>query len=439
MTPLVENENISYVSAPDVPQPKGIKTFWALSRWKPFVGSATTLKKYSKIYGGQHIAFHELSKKWKTQILGMKLGGTYLVCVEGIDNIKKILTSEEINQRPLNFFTKLRTLGTYKGITCAEGPLWLEQRAFAVRHLGKIGIGKRAMDLKVRAEIDSFMKAIENEEEVQISKLLPFFIINILWSLVASNKIENHTFEQNQLLNIMRERTRAFDLGGGILAQYPWIRYITPERSGYNLIKKLNKELKEFLLTTISEHHDNWSEDNADDFIYAFISEMKQQGGKETSFTDEQLLLVCLDLFVGGFTTTSNTLNFIFLLMMHHQDVQAKAQEILDSTFSKDQQIDFEDRDKVPYIEAVIKESQRYCPIAPILGPRRNTKEICFNGYRIPVNTTVFFNLYPTLMSKEVWGDPERFRPERFLDAHGRLISYSEFIPFGFGSINWKR
>ncbi|KAF5297439.1 hypothetical protein FQR65_LT01370 [Abscondita terminalis] len=395
--------------------------------WKPFVGSAGALKKYSKKYGGQHIAFHELSKKWKTQILGMKLGGAYLVCVEGIENIKQILTHEEINQRPMNFFVKLRTLGTYKGITCAKWPLWVEQRTFVIRYLSN-GIRNKAIDFKVRAEVDSLMVVIDETKEAQISKLLPFSIINILWSLVASNQMES------RLLTIMHERTKAFDLSGGILAQYPWMRYIIPERSGYNLIKKFNREIKKNLLTTIDDHHENWSEGNTDDFIYEFISEMKKQNKEETIFTDEQLLLVCLDLFVGGFTTTSDTLSYIFLLMLRHQDVQKKAQDVLDATFSKDQPIDYQDHDKVPYIDAVIKEAQRYCPVAPILGPRGNTKTVYFNGYKIPPNSTIFFNLYPTLMSKEIWGDPETFRPERFLDAHkGQLISYPEFIPFGFG------
>ncbi|KAF5297438.1 hypothetical protein FQR65_LT01369 [Abscondita terminalis] len=402
--------------------------------WIPFVGSTKFLKEYSKKYGAQHVGMHELSKKWNTEILGMKLGNDYVVCVEGYENIKQILTSEDFNQRPINFFTKLRTFGTFKGITCAEGPLWVEQRSFTVRHLRNIGMGKSLMDYRIHFEIDNLIDVIDKKKEVQISKLLPFSIINILWSLIASNRIENQTFEDNQLLNIMHRRSKAFDISGGVLAQFPWIRHILPEKSGYNLIKTLNKELKEFLLETINDHHDSWSEDNNNDFIYAFISEMKKQKRNETTFTDEQLLLVCLDLFVGGFTTTSSTLDFIFLFMMLHQDVQKKVQDILDTTFSKNQSIDYQDRHKVPYVEAVIKEAQRYRFINPIIGPRRNTRKTILGGYTIPKNSTVLINLYPTFMSEEIWGDPERFRPERFLDeSNGELISCPEFIPFGIG------
>ncbi|KAF5300934.1 hypothetical protein FQR65_LT19305 [Abscondita terminalis] len=334
--------------------------------------------------------------------------------------------------RPPNSERGARCMGP--GITCAEGPLWIEQRKFAMRHLRNICMNNCVTNSKIHFEIDSLINIIDKEKKVEPSKLLPFSVLNVLWSLVASNKIGNHT-EQIQLLNIMCERTRAFDISGGILGQYPWFRHIAPDKSGYNLIKKLNNALKNFLLQTINNHHSDWSEGDNNDFIYSFISEIKKHNGKDTTFTDEQLLLVCLDLFVGGFTTTSGTLDFIFLLMIHHQDVQKKIQKVLDATFCKDQPIEYDDRYKVPYVEAVIRETQRFRPVGPILGPRRNIDNINLNGYVIPKNSTILFNLRSTLMSKEIWGDPERFRPERFLDEQGKLISYPEFIPFGLGLI----
>lgn len=401
--------------------------------WKPFLGSLQILKDYSKKYGSQHVALHELSKKWNSEILGLKLGHEYVICVEGRDYIKEVLTSELYDQRPTNFFVKLRTLGTFKGITCSEGPLWVEQRSFAVRHLRNIGVGKSLMDLKIHEEVENMLRAIETQKEVQISKLLPFAIINILWSLLASNRIESDQFEQNQLLNIIGKRSKAFDTSGGLLSHFPWIRHILPEKSGYALIKNLNKELKEFLLEMINNHHSNWTKDKNDDFVYTFITEMKKQNGKTTTFTDEQLLLVCLDFFIGGFTTTSNTLDYFFLLMMLHQDIQKKVQENLDASFSRGQRIEYQDRHKVPYIEAVIKESQRFRNISPMIGPRRNTRETTIGGYTIPKDTTILINLHPSFTSTEIWGDPETFRPERFLDSNGELIFYPDFIPFGLG------
>ncbi|KAB0792147.1 hypothetical protein PPYR_14106 [Photinus pyralis] len=398
-------------------------------KWLPMVGSLPFLKRLSIKLGSQHRALTEMSKQFKTNVLGLKLGGEIMISVEDYETIREVLTCEQYDQRPNNFFIRLRTLGTCKGITCAEGKLWTEQRSFVVRHLRNIGLGKKIMDLKIQDEIANLFKIIDERVEVQIAKLLPFAIINILWSMVAGKRIAS----ENQLLDIINKRTKAFDMSGGVLAQQPWLRYIIPERSGYNLIKKLNKELKAFLMETINEHHETWTEDNQEDFIYSFITEMKKMNDPQSSFTDEQLLIVCLDLFVGGFTTTSSTLDFFFLMMVLYPDVQAKIQANLDETFDDNYQIEFTDRHRLPYIDAVIKEVQRYRTILPVIGPRRSTKEMNLSGYTIPKDTTILINLAPTYMSKEIWGDPENFRPERFLDESGELVSHPQFLPFGLG------
>jgi methyl farnesoate epoxidase/farnesoate epoxidase len=39
------------------------------------------------------------------------------------------------------------------------------------------------------------------------------------------------------------------------------------------------------------------------------------------------------------------------------------------------------------------------------------------------------------LQDTEMWNDPENFRPERHLDADGKLFRNEAFIPFGIGII----
>lgn len=41
-------------------------------------------------------------------------------------------------------------------------------------------------------------------------------------------------------------------------------------------------------------------------------------------FTEEQLIMVCLDFFIAGSQTTSNTLSFALLNMVLHQEVQER-------------------------------------------------------------------------------------------------------------------
>ncbi|KAJ0810115.1 putative cytochrome P450 [Helianthus annuus] len=93
-----------------------------------------------------------------------------------------------------------------------------------------------------------------------------------------------------------------------------------------------------------------------------------------------------------------------------------------------------DDLDKMPYLKAVLKESLRLHPPAPILGPRAPTKDVKLHGYDIPSGTRVMMNIWAVSRDPSIWEEPEKFRPERFLNT---TIDYKgfdfEFVPFGAG------
>lgn len=61
-------------------------------------------------------------------------------------------------------------------------------------------------------------------------------------------------------------------------------------------------------------------------------------------FLDEQLVMVCLDLFIAGAETTSNTIDFAILMMLLHPDIQLKAQEHLDVYIDGKNEVCYADR-----------------------------------------------------------------------------------------------
>jgi cytochrome P450 len=66
--------------------------------------------------------------------------------------------------------------------------------------------------------------------------------------------------------------------------------------------------------------------------------------------------------------------------------------------------------------------------------PHRAMIDTKLGGYDIPKDTAVYASLYALHMSEEVWGDPENFRPERFLDSKGQLCLINDkSLPFGAG------
>lgn len=63
-------------------------------------------------------------------------------------------------------------------------------------------------------------------------------------------------------------------------------------------------------------------------------------------FLDDHLIMICLDLFIGGSVTTSTTLNFAFLYMVFHPEIQKRVQEEIDHKFKKDQIITYNDKNR---------------------------------------------------------------------------------------------
>lgn len=51
-------------------------------------------------------------------------------------------------------------------------------------------------------------------------------------------------------------------------------------------------------------------------------------------------------------------------------------------------------------------------------------------------NTLVYTSIYGVHFDKKIWGDPEVFRPERFINSEGKLVKKDYSIPFGAGKLN---
>ena len=55
-----------------------------------------------------------------------------------------------------------------------------------------------------------------------------------------------------------------------------------------------------------------------------------------------------------------------FLAMAMHPDVQRKAQAEIDAVVGQDRLPDFSDRAKLPYVNAIVKETLRWHSISPL-------------------------------------------------------------------------
>ncbi|KAF7271345.1 hypothetical protein GWI33_015772 [Rhynchophorus ferrugineus] len=401
--------------------------------WLPFLGSLFQLRSLSKKAGGQHVALMQLTKKYASDVIGLKLGSEYVIAVCSYASVRKILTSEEYEGRPDNFFFRLRSMGTRKGITGTDGELWKEQRAFLVSHLKQLGFGKDNVEQMVKDEIRDIITRMEhNLNNVNIAEVLAPSVLNILWYLTSGKNLRGNQRVTN-LLELLHRRSKAFDMSGGMLNLYPWLRFLAPDKTGFSLLQKINSGISDFISEAIEEHKKSLIDEDNSDVIYAYLNQMNKGPNGKKYFTDDQLVMVCLDIFLAGSTTTTNTINFALFAMTQYPDIQEKVYKCIENQFEPQCEISYSDKQRVPYIEAVLLECQRFFPVVPVIGPRRVLKTCQLDNYQIPKDSTILINIYAVHHDQEYWQDPEEFRPERFLDNQNKLIGHERVLTFGLG------
>lgn len=133
-------------------------------------------------------------------------------------------------------------------------------------------------------------------------------------------------------------------------------------------------------------------------------------------------------LLVGGHETTSNTLAWALCHILPRPDVLAAIEAERARVFG-DGPIDPTRTAELPYLDAAIKESMRLSPIAPSVT-RILTRPLTLGALTVPASAMVWPCIYLAHHREDLWPDPERYRPERFLDG---APSQSHFFPFGGG------
>ena len=140
------------------------------------------------------------------------------------------------------------------------------------------------------------------------------------------------------------------------------------------------------------------------------------------------------DLFVAGTDTTSSTLEWAMAELLHNPEKLLKARVELLQTIGKDKQVKESDITRLPFLQAVVKETFRLHPVVPFLIPHRVEEDTDIDGLTVPKNAQVLVNAWAIGRDPNIWENPNSFVPERFLELDMDVKGQNfELIPFGAG------
>lgn len=290
-----------------------------------------------------------------------------IVIVSGIDAIKKISMHPDFNGRPDGFFFRIRSFNKRLGIVFTDGKLWEDQRKFSFKTLKALGLGRLSMIEHIEREIKELVKSLQRSEknvvEIQSenSNVFDVSVVNVMWTILRGERFDLNDKKLQRLMEMVHRSFKVIDMSGGVLGQMPWIRFIAPYRSGYQTLIDTMTPLWKFLEETIDGISSIYDlRDEPRNFIEFYCREMVQ----DSTFTREQLLALCIDFFQAGSETTSNTLAFGILYMLHYPRVMRKVQKELDNVVGE-RFPSLNDRKNLNFVQATLNEIQRIANVAP--------------------------------------------------------------------------
>ncbi len=143
--------------------------------------------------------------------------------------------------------------------------------------------------------------------------------------------------------------------------------------------------------------------------------------------SDEDVMIQMLNLIGAGHETTASSLAWA---LDHLHREPAVLGRLIEELASLPASADPEAIARLPYLDAVCAETLRLDPVAPMIG-RTLRKSFVLDGYELPPGCSVAIGILNIHRRPDLYPEPERFRPERFME---REYSAFEYLPFGGGA-----
>ncbi|KAF5904381.1 cytochrome P450 2M1-like, partial [Clarias magur] len=375
----------------------------------------------------------ELSKTYGP-VFTLWFANTPVVVISGYQALKDSLIGmgNEFSGRA-NYPLLMRSTKGY-GILVSSGERWKQLRQFCLSTLRNFGMGHRSSEDKVKKEASCLVQTFSTfgDSAFNPRHFIDKAVCNVICSIIFGQRFES---DDPHLKFMLEAICDYFNVLSSPLGQayniFPKIVGLFPGRL-HDMFSKVEK-LKDFLKLEAEARMKTLDpSSHPKDFIEAFLLQMeKEKHNPNTEFHLNNLLSTLWTMFGAGTETTSSTIRQSLLLMMKHPDIQARVQREIDEVVGRDRSPSIDDRQNMPYTDAVIHEVQRTMDISPTAVPHKMFYDTEFMNYLIPKGTLILPLLSSVLSDPKLWKNPDTFDPENFLDEEGSFKRTDAFVVFG--------
>nr|CAB3457167.1 unnamed protein product [Digitaria exilis] len=238
--------------------------------------------------------------------------------------------------------------------------------------------------------------------------------------------------EFRELVDELFELNGVFNIGDFV----PWLDWL--DLQGYvRRMKRASKMFDQFLNHILDEHSQRRRLEGEAFVVRDMLDVLLQLADDpnlEVPLSRDNVKALTQDMILGGSDTTTMTIEWAISELLRNPELLTKATEELDRVVGRERPITERDFPHLPYMEAVLKETLRLHPAAPVLAPHLAREDACVDGYDIPAGTIVFVNVWSIGCDPALWDTPEEFCPARFIGSEVDVKGQDfKLLPFGSG------
>ncbi|XP_076903780.1 cytochrome P450 78A5-like [Bidens hawaiensis] len=374
-----------------------------------------------------------------TPLMAFSVGLTRFVISSHPDTAKEILNSSAFADRPVKesayelLFHRAMGFAPY-------GEYWRNLRRISAIHMfsPKRISGSGCFRAKTGLKLVNRVSASMNRNGfVEVKKLLHFASLNNVMMSVFGKSYDDFEEDGGDGYEVEKLVSEGYEL----LGIFNWSDHF-PIISRFDLqgvrrrCRDLVSRVNVFVTGIICEHRERRLVKGGDvaDYDGDFVDVLLDLES-ENKLSDSDMIAVLWEMIFRGTDTVAILLEWILARMVLHPDIQARAQSEINSVVGLGRSVSDMDLPNLPYLHAIVKETLRVHPPGPLLSwARLAIHDTQVGPHMIPAGTTAMVNMWAITHDEQIWADPKRFNPDRFMSQEVSIMgSDLRLAPFGAG------
>ncbi|KAM3357122.1 hypothetical protein P3S68_023836 [Capsicum galapagoense] len=356
----------------------------------PIIGN---LHQYDSL--APHVYFWKLSKKYG-KIFSLNLGSSPIVVISSAKLAKEVMKTQDLVfcSRPSTFCQQKLSYNSHDIVFSPYNDYWREIRKLCV------------LDLFSLKKVQSFSPIREDEVSRMIKKISQQALLLVLGSMKKHTKggdLMKRRFDE--LIHETQQILSSFFVSDF----FPSLSWIDKLTGMANRLEKNFKYLDEFYEELIEQHHNPNRPKSMEGDIIDLLLQWKKEQSTQTNFTLDNIKAILMNIIVAGTDTSAITVIWAMTALIKHPKVMKKVQAEIRESVGRKGIVNEDDTQNMPYLKAVIKETFRLYPTAPVLVARETMENSILEGYKIPPKTTIRVNYWAMARDPEYWKNPEEF------------------------------